>query len=315
MIKNTSDLKKHVSVSKNFVFEEFEMYIGKAIRSYIYSYCGNLYSELETISETDPFKNIKTEAQQLIDCAVANFGYFLFTPFNSVAMDASGMYTPESGNRKAITMLQLNDIRRELLRSGHEAMDALLELLERNADVFENWHNNYSTLYRESVVYNTATFNKYYNIFNSRQTFLALKPSIQQVEDRLLGGTFCPELLEAIKGEPTGRKKDLKILLQKAIVSATIAKVYAEGIFEITPAGVKLKFDALPYESIHAVELTQQMKNTVTNLTANSNQYLNAAILLVKANPTDFDYCNGNGLVSQMSVGYKPIITRAILGL
>lgn len=315
MIKNTDDLKKHVSVSQNFVFTEFEPYIAKAIRSYVYNYCGNLYKELDKIEVNDPFFDIKTEAQELLDAAVANFGYFLFTPFNSVSMDASGMYTSESATRKGISMFQLNDIRRELLRSGHEAMDILLELLELSADVFPEWHNDYSTLYRDSLVYSTRVFNTHYNIFNSRQTFLALKSSIQQVEDRLLRNTFCNDLLDSLKGRPSGKKEELLSLLRKAIVSATIVKVYSEGIFEITPSGVKLKFDTLPYETIKMVELTQQMKNTIDSLTNDSNLYLKQALELVRDNPTDFDYCENGGLIQSKNVGYKPIITRSVIGI
>ena len=315
MIKSTDDLKKHVSVSKSLVFSEFELYVPKAIRSHIYNYCGGLYKELEAIEPNDPFLEIKEEAQELLDAAVANFGYFLFTPFNSVSMDASGMYTSESATRKGISMFQLNDIRRELLRSGHEAMDILLELLELNADVFPEWHNDYSTIYRDSLVYSTKIFNTYYNIFNSRQTFLALKSSIQQVEDRLLRNTFCNELLDSLKGKPVGKKEELLTLLQKTIVSATIVKVYSEGIFEITPSGVKLKFDTLPYETIKIVELTQQMRNTIESLTNDSNMYLKQAIELVKNNPTDFDYCDNGGLIESKNVGYTAIITRAIIGI
>lgn len=315
MIKTKEDLKQFISIGSTFTFDVFEPYIKKANRTYIQQYVGKLYFELETIKTDDTFKEEKEEAQYLINTAIANFGYFLFTPFNSVSMDASGMYNAESANRKPINVGQLNDIRRELLRSGHEAMDELLELLEKNPDAFAEWHSNYSTLYKESMVHSTAVFQNHYNIFNSRQTFLALKPSIQQIEDRLLSTTFCSELLHSLKGEVTGVKKELKTLFEKAVVLGTISKVYSEGIFEITPSGIKLKFDLLAYETIKMIELSEQMKNSIQNLSFNADQYLKQAVDLIKKKPTEFTECKGNPLITKEGSGYKIIKTKAVLGL
>lgn len=310
MIKTKEDLKQFISIGQSFTFDVFEPYIKKANRTYIQQYVGKLYFELAV-----PTVEIEKEVQYLIDTAIANFGYFLFTPFNSVSMDASGMFNSESANRKPITVGQLNDIRRELLRSGHEAMDELLELLEKNPEAFPDWHSNYSTFYKDSMVHSTAVFQKHYNIFNSRQTFLALKPSIQQVEDRLLSTTFCAELLQALKGEVTGVKKELKTLFEKAVVLGTISKVYSEGVFEITPSGIKLKFDLLPYETIKMIELSEQMKNSIQNLSFNADQYLKQAVDLIKGNPAAFSECNGNPLITKAGSGYQIIKTKAVLGL
>jgi len=88
---------------------------------------------------TEANKEILNAARNHLRSAIANFGYFLFTPYNSVNMDSSGMSNNVSENRKNIEWWQLNDIRRELLRSGHESMDLLLEILETNPSVFTEW--------------------------------------------------------------------------------------------------------------------------------------------------------------------------------
>lgn len=314
MLENTQDLKKYVSVSEGFEFSEFEPYIDKAQRTYLQKYVGKLY--FESISDEDEHKGIKEEAQQLVACAMANFGYYLFTPYASLSLDASGMYNHESENRSKITVWQLNDIRRDLLRAGHEAMDELLELLEKNATVFVNWHNSYSTIYNELLVNSTSVFQKFYNISNSRQTFLSLQPAIRLVEDKLLKTTFCADLLKRLKSSDLNEKEaELKDFLQQAVVYGTVSKVCNEGIFELTATGIKMKFDALDYEKNVPVEKLEQLKSTAENLSADANQILKRAMNFIKENESSFTQCNGKPIIETDNLGYKPIITQSIIGI
>lgn len=307
MIKTKEDFKKYVPVAENFPFEEIQIYFPKAIRAFIKKYVGNLYKELEDIANDDLHKKIKEEAQDLLDTAVANFSYYLYTPYVSVTMDSSGFFVVTNDKRSAITSMQLNDIRRELLRSGHEAMDELLEVLEHNADVFTQWHNNYSTIYRDSLVYSTSEFNKVYNIFNSRQTFLSLKPSILNIEEKMVRSSFNIEFLESLKSTVTGTKKLIKEHLQKAIIHGTVAKVCAEGVYSITPTSIVLKFDLLDYERKQVMEYTQQIKNAIESNTSDMNGHLMKAYEQASTEP--------GALIENKGVGYQPIITKSIIGI
>lgn len=308
MILDNNNLEKYISISPNFDFKSFVIYIPKAIRSFVYRYVGNLYQELKNAESDTEYKEIKTQAKELIDTAVANFAFYLYTPYISVSMDSSGMYVVKTDQRAPISTTQLNDIRRELLRSGHEAMDELLEVLEVNADVFPYWHNHYSTIYRDSLVYSTSEFNKYFNILNSRQTFLSLKPSIINIEDKVIKTSFIQDYLESLKGTVTGDNKLIKEFLQKAIVHGTIAKVYSEGVYEITPSSIVLKFDLLDYERKQVATLTEQMKNAIYSHTDDMNNYLKLAYSLAEG--------VDNALVQKdSSKGYKPIITKSIIGI
>ncbi len=308
MILDNNDLEKYISISPNFDFKSFVIYIPKAIRSYVYRYVGNLYQELKNAESDTEHKDIKTQTKELIDTAVANFAFYLYTPYISVSMDSSGMYVVKNDQRAPVSTTQLNDIRRELLRSGHEAMDELLEVLEVNADVFPYWHNHYSTIYRDSLVYSTSEFNKYFNILNSRQTFLSLKPSIINIEDKVIKTSFTQDYLESLKGTVTGDNRLIKEFLQKAIVHGTIAKVYSEGVYEITPSSIVLKFDLLDYERKQVATLTEQMKNAISSHTSDMNNYLKLAYELAEG--------VDNALIQKdSSKGYKPIITKSIIGI
>lgn len=313
MIHDKETLKQYISVSGNFLLSDFEMYLKKANREFLKKYVGNLYNDIDDL-EIDV--DLKETVTDLVHTAIANFAYFLSTPFNSITMDGSGMANVTTQNRTNITMYQMNDIRRELLRSAHSAMDELLEVLEANPVAFPTWYENYSTIYNQYIVNSTAVFQTAYNIHNSRQTYLALQPSIQLVEDKLLNTTFCADLLADLKKTTVSpQAKALKNLLAKAVVNATVAKVCAEGVFEITSTGIKIKFDALPYEQITALVMNDQLKNKIANLNANADQYLKMAVDYIKENNTLFTQCNGKPIIEKTSNGYKQIITKSILGL
>ena len=294
IISDTPDLKKYISISDNFEFSDFAIYIPKAITAYIKKYVGDLPTLLDATA-TGPNSIVKNQAREHLRSAIANFGYFLFTPYNSVMMDSAGMANIANEQRSKLDWHQINDIRRELLRSGHESMDALLEILENNQNVFTAWATEFGEQNRKLLVHNTKEFQNGYNIFDSRQTFLALVPAISQVEDQYINSYFCPELLTAIKtAATTPNLKLLKLHLQKAVVHFTIAKVYDEGIFNLDASGIKLKFDTLPYETAKVVDYgkpVDQMNRAIKKNIDNGSNYMAMAKQLIIDNPDDFDQC------------------------
>lgn len=316
ILSTTADLQKYISVAPNFIFETFEPYITKALNSYTRKYVGDLHILLnETASDNNA--TILNEAREHLRSAIANFGYFLFTPYNSVTMDSSGMSNMESENRKKIEWWQLNDIRRELLRSGHESMDLLLTILESNPGVFTEWTNKFGSVNKELLVHNTSEFQKTYNIFDSRQTFLALVPSIRQVEDQYINSLLCQELLNALKANPTGNVLKLKEHLQKAVVHFTIAKVYDEGIFHLDASGIKLKFDMLPNETVKAVDYgkaVDQINRAVKKNIESGTNYIKLAKQLITDNPSSFTQCD-NPLMVKTPSKFKVYNTKGVAGI
>lgn len=317
ILSTTADLQKYISVSQNFQFPVFEPYITKALNTYTYKYVGMLHEKLKDLS-AGANAEILNEARGHLQSAIANFGYFLFTPFNSVLMDASGMSNVNNEQRKNIEWWQLNDIRRELLRSGHQSMDLLLAILEANPDVFTEWTAKFGAVNKELLVHSTAEFQKSYNIFESRQTFLALIPAIRQVEDQYINTFLCPELLTALKSNPTeGNVMKLKEHLQKAIVHFTIAKVYDEGIFNLDASGIKLKFDTLPNETIKAVDspkAIEQLNRAIKKSIDNGTNYMNLAKQLILDNPTNFTQCT-NPLLTKTPKKFQVYNKTGVVGI
>jgi hypothetical protein len=318
ILETTSDLKKYVTVAQSFEFEDFEPYIQKAINAYIHKYVGNLHELLED-EPTGTNAEIKNEAREHLRSAIANFGMYIFLPYLQVQLDSSGISVNTSDNRKSAEWWQTKDIRRELLRAGHESMDLLLAVLDANLEIFEDYADKFNQSNNELLVNNAVTFSKYYNIFDSRQTYLALMPIIRKVEDQYLHTFLCSELITALKADVAGNLKAVKVALQKAIVAFTVAKVSTNGLFVFDERGLRIDFENMSdsrRENPSYGKSVDQLKSLSEEEINNGTQYLKLVTEIIEANASDFNQCDFPLVKNSKSLpGYKPYNTKGILGL
>lgn len=315
ILTSTPDLKKYVGVSDSFIFEDFEPYIDQAVNQFTRNFVGELHEELANEAPEGENKLILDKARKLLQNAIANFGMYIYIPFGAIMFDGSGMSNAKSDQREPISWQQQNDIQRRALTAGHIAMDLLLEYMEKNKTVFADWADSeYYTESKELIVSGTAIFNKYYHIFNSRQTYLALKPSLLQVEDQYLSSFLCSALIEHLKKtDLTGIKKEVKTILQKAIVAFTVAKVASEGLFVINPTGMKLQFNQLPNDKVQPVDFVFLEKTTKAQI-SNGQNYLKQVRTLITENIIDFDQCTDPFIPTENNSGFIHN-TRSTLGI
>ena len=318
ILETTIDLKKYVSIAQSFEFQDFEPYIQKAVNAYTHKYVGNLHVTLsdEAIGENSQIKN---QAREHLRSALANFGMYIYMPLLAVQLDSSGISVNTSENRAAASWGQIKDIRRELLRAGHESMDLLLALLDSNLSIFTDYTTNYSPANNELLVNNSVTFSKYYTIFDSRQTYLALMPIIRKVEDQYLQTFLCPELITALKLGVTGNLKAVKVALQKAIVAFTVAKVSTNGLFVFDERGLRIDFENMSdgrRENPSYGKSVDQLQSLAEEEINNGTQYLKLVAEIIESNPGDFNQCTFPLLKNSKSLpGYEPYNTKGVLGL
>jgi hypothetical protein len=321
IFSNTANLQQYVTVNDKFNFERFQPYITKAVNSFTNRYVGKLHEELEQAESGED--SIKNEAREHLKAALANFAMFLYLPYMQVQMDSTGINVAENANRKSAEWWQVNDIRRDYLRAGHEAMDLLLEVLEKNSDLFEDYANNYSSQYKELLVKNADEFNRWYNISRSRQTYLAIVPAMRMIETQIFKNSITDDFLADLKSfdpsdssapedqsEITAKSK-IKDYLQQAVVSFTIAKIYHEGMFHFDASGVKLKFDVLPNEKVQAIDYgkaADQLQRAIKANIDNGTQFILSAKELIEEFFPE-------GLSTQESVKATVIGTGGVIGI
>ena len=318
ILTSNSDLKKYVTIANSFEFDDFEPYIQKAVNAYTNKYVGNLHVFLNDEASGENAE-IKNEAREHLRSAIANFGMYIFLPLLQIQMDSSGISVNVSGDRKSAEWWQIKDIRRELLRAGHESMDLLLAHLDANLTIFTDYATKYSPANNELIVNNATTFSKYYNIFDSRQTFLALIPVIRKVEDQYVTTFLCSELITALKTNVTGNLKAVKMAMQKAIVAFTVAKVSANGLFVFDERGFRIDFETMydgRRENPAYGKSVDQLKSLAEEEVYNGTQYLKLVAEIIEANPTDFNQCEFPLIKNSKSLpGYEPYNTSGVLGI
>lgn len=319
ILATVEDLKQYISIADSYQFEEFTPYITKAVNTFTKKYVGNLHIELAT-DQTGTNAEVKNEAREHLRNAIANFGWFINLPTASVIMDSSGISVAQNEHRKSADFWQIKDIRREALRAGHEAMDFLLEVLEASPDVFTDYATNYSSINNELIVNNAMLFSKYHNINNSRQTYLALQPTMRMVEDQYLKTLICNELLQELK-KPTSTAllNQLKEPLQKAMVLLTVSKVATIGMFELSSLGLRLNFETYLGGRKQAIDYgkpTEEAKALATQLTDTATIYLQEAKQIIINNLTSFTQCQSPLIgYNEEKTAYKTYNTKGILAI
>jgi hypothetical protein len=318
ILETTADLKEYIAISDSFVFTDFEPYIKKAINKFTRAYVGNLHEELENESAGENAE-IKNEAREHLRNAIANFSWFLYIPLAQLMIDSSGISIATNADRKSPEWWQIKDLRRECLQSGHEAMDLLFEILEKNPTVFPDYTSNYSTINRELIVSNAVTFSKYYHINNSRHTYLALQPTIRLVEDQFIKKFLCPELISQLKGIVTGKKLEVQTAIHKAIVAFTVSKVANIGLFILDDSGLKVNFDTFidgRRENVSYGKSADQVQSLVSEQSSNGLNYLQEVTEIISDNISEFTMCDFPLLsMSNTSSGYSSYDTKGLLGL
>jgi len=290
IIKDTETLRKHLSVNGSFTHENVIPYLKKAERHFLKPHLGLAQLKVFHTPQTD---DTIAEAQELAEEVVANYGFYLYLPIGAVQITDNGIHVVANENTKTATDKQFKELQRAFIRSAHEALDELLEHMEQFADKFADWFSseNY-TVYKDLLVNKTSVFNKQFYIFNSRQTFVALRPNIKVIEDQFIVGAIGARLLSVLKTNQTiTQRKKVKELLQQAIVAFTIMKTVDNGLFLLDEKGIHMRFDVLPYEKTLSHVNSKAngfLSRTKSNKRIEGEEYLKLAINLIEKKLDNF---------------------------
>lgn len=294
IVSTTEDILQHLSVNASTTFESLESYLKRAEKGFLKKVIGPEQVAVFSSATTDPDV---LEAIELAKGVVCNHAYYLYLPIGAVQVTDAGIFVASSQDAQPISDKQFKELQRSFLKASHELLDDLLEVMEESPDKFTEFFNSkqYTSIISSLLVNKTSVFNKYYYIFNSRQTFLAIRPTIETVEDQFITPTIGDLTLDSLKSDVTGsEQKMVKELLQKAIVAFAIMKVVNNGMFVLDAQGIHMKFDVLPYEK-NVTNVNLKVNDFLIH-TQNSKQnegeeYLKKALKVIQDNPTVFtDY-------------------------
>ena len=288
LIKSVDDIKKYVSVNKNIAWESIQPYITQADRKYIKPLIGDLI--YDDYAETEP-TGTELKVYKLLCEASSNLAWFIYLPLASVNVGDNGISVSSGEHYQAADWRQLNDLRRSLLDAGFQALDEALKIMEANEDDFLPWPETEGyTIFKELFVKRTDTFNRWFNIGNSRRTFTALRSYMLEVYHQNFASLFNTETLTLINNADSESAEAVQLALeylQAAQVSFTVSKAVDSGSFLLTESGMYQKQEDFPGYKMNPLNAMQLNSLKMDRLVA-ADEYLKKAFEVIEANLTDF---------------------------
>lgn len=290
LINDITDLKRHIIVSATFDFAKVLPFAKRVERKIILELIGQ--GQYDSIivhtfvpEDTAPINQVK----ELLEEAVANYSLLLAMPTINVLITNSGTKTSENKEAANADWKEKRDLSRSLLKTYNEAIDDAFQIMEENVEDFPDWKvSKYYTVFKDLIVQQTMIFNDYFSIQKNRQTFLALKPAMREVEDQYFKAMLGAETLALLKTKSEDSIiLDAQELAQKACVAFTVAKAALTGTFAFTESSFTVASDQMPWEK--QSELSKEDRNDLKKDRQQAGEeYLKTLKKIVVANPTLF---------------------------
>lgn len=286
LVQTIETFKQFVTVQFNFEFEAVSPYIKKQERKHIQSVIGReLYKEW---AETPPEEGIQKEVFELLQEASSHLALLSYTKVGIISISQSGFLISTAQDAKPAEWWQIKDLRVELLKSGTEAIDEALELMESEPESFQKWSaSDKYTIFKELFVSQTKDFQQYFNINKSRLTFLALRPHLLKVETKYFKGMSGAETLLQIKAAESPEAKEALELCRAAQVPLCIAEVASEGIFELNAGGLFTSYDEIPGQKKTKADLLE-LERLKSAKTVEGNEQLKELLDYLREYPAVF---------------------------
>lgn len=274
LIQNIDQIKQYVSTAFNFAFANIEPYVKTVERQKIKSLLGeDTYNAWAT---TAPTTGNPLKAYNLFMEASANLSTLHYIPIGVVNIGDNGITVSESQHTKTASYGQILDLKRSLLETANTAIDEALELMEANPSDFPLWTPTSAyTVFKELMVQTTQEFQRFFNIQNSRQTFIALRPYQLEIQSKIFRWLDANTFFQIKEAEdvfvatlPANlaadfillKSKEAKELAQRAQVNYTVATAAQSGVFLFKSTGLFTKYAELPVEKHHQLDDLQLQK-------------------------------------------------------
>lgn len=292
LINTIADLKKHLTISSGLDFDKILPYCKRAERKFIESQIG--YAQLALIiahayneNSTTPINRVKN----LLEEATAHYALFLSMPALATQITNFGIKTTTTSQAVDADWKSVRDLKRSYIETANEAVDDALEIMEDNATDFQAWKDSdLFTIFKSIIPRQTKTFDKYFDIQKNRKTFLALKPYMIEVEEEFLLPMLGSCTLDFIKEVSiVSEVNRVQELIDKAVVSLTVAKAANVGTFLISATSMTVISEELPWEK-SKLELSEEKLERLKKDRQNSGQeYLKKAKAIIVEHPSIFN--------------------------
>lgn len=288
LVKTIEVFKQHAAVNYNFTFALILPYIISSEQNHIEAAIGSAQYEKFTEEAFVPAAPAEIKVFELLERASANLALLAYTKVAIISISDAGFHISSNQNSTPAEWWQIRDLRRQLLTTGTQAIDKALEIMEANPTVFTEWTNSDTyTEFKEFFVRQTKTFQRHFNIKNSRLTFLQLRPHLLKVENKYFNGLLGEETVSQIKEGSTPLEDKALELCQAAQVMLCVSEVAHEGAFLLTPTGLFVISEEIQGEKKQGLSENERY-NLHRAKQEDGNAYLKTLVELLNKHPEEF---------------------------
>ncbi len=234
------EIRHYLPVSSATSFSNISPFIQAAETQFILPLLGqDLYELTKRFYESEPgaVEGVPEAAVpkytlfvEHIQSSLINLTYWSAFDFMNTLMNDAGFHRQESDTEKSLFKYQEESLKAGFKNNGFDGLDTMLAFLEANLADFPLFSRSVNFTERRSMIIpNTATFNRIFNINNSRLVFLKVARFMTQTEDFEIQAALGTALYDRVKTEILKDTPDEKIVrlvpyLQKPIAHLSIAK-------------------------------------------------------------------------------------------
>jgi len=236
IISTIDQLCKTVKINKSIPFDVVEPFLTTARDIYLVRYLG---VEMVEILESEETPERAVKLLKLVQNALGPLAIWLGTAELSVRFSDSGFTVSKSDAATGFVPAsdtKIGKVEESLERRGFQYLDAVLEYLETNSDLFPEWkESRYYTLRGGNYILTATQFQDIglVDIDYSRLTFESLRPVMGMIEQRfiseLLGLELDTLLREKLSVLPTPAEIQLIASVRRFVACKTAQLVTSEA--------------------------------------------------------------------------------------
>lgn len=224
--------KSYEEIEANSLWSEYEGYALDAARFTILPYIGRpLYDDISAKIEAEEVPEARTEFVTILRRAVAYHAVVLAYPKKYTVLSSAGAGQNQSGKFINAPLAAYKISLWDITKTADRHLDTLLEFLENQEYAyFDLWKNDPAYTRGTTPFFRkTADFQRYFNIFSSRSTFLSLNSHINDICEDVITPILCDnlfvELANAVaKNDISEANAKLLHLIRRAVAPLAVAK-------------------------------------------------------------------------------------------
>ncbi|RDC63275.1 DUF6712 family protein [Adhaeribacter pallidiroseus] len=287
LLNSTPDLKLYYgTLSKNTTFATLKPFVILATQKYLVPAIGSAFlNELTTgITVTAPdslsvvaFEGVTAELYALLAASLAYYTMLEAQPF--LTQQTGNLGTQEANVKDMMPVRQwvYNQAENATAENADRLLDAALELLEKDAELFAFWKNSEQyTISSSLLISSTAELNRYVNIQNSRRAYLALRPYLERAEILYIAPEVGDELLAELKQLSAAPNPELNTLAAKikpALAQFALKEALPDLPMVISGTGIRILNENDGIRSRLAAS-ESQIANLATKAELLANRYM-----------------------------------------